>query len=101
MFHDIPKNLEILAEESAEIIDELFAMGKILSNVIKIKSKIVRFGMADQYPADGPDNRARLEQEIGDFLAMVDILTSNGVLTPAGLEMAKKTKLEKLQRWYR
>lgn len=85
-FADDQKNLEILAEEAAE--------------VIQVKSKIVRFGMLDIYPEHGETNQARLEQEVGDFLVMVDILKARGVLTDAGLDRAKRSKLEKLQRWY-
>lgn len=87
MFNDIPQNLEILAEECAE--------------VIRIKSKIVRFGIDDFHPKNEMSNRDALEQEVGDVLAMVDILVGNGVLTAAGLEAAKGRKLVKLEQWYR
>lgn len=86
-FSDIDQNLEILAEECAE--------------VIQIKAKIVRFGMDDVWPARGMSNREALEQELGDVLALVDILISNGVLSLDGLTAAKARKIEKLGRWYR
>lgn len=86
-FNDVAQNLEILAEECAE--------------VVQIKSKIVRFGLHDIHPAGGMDNRSRLEQELGDVLVMIDILTSNGILTATGLEAAKVRKLAKLEHWYR
>lgn len=86
MFDDVDKNLEILAEECAE--------------VIRIKSKIVRFGLCDHHPKNGAPNREALEQEVGDVLAMVEILISNGVLTEEGLQAAIVGKLERLKDWY-
>lgn len=86
-FSDVDQNLEILAEECAE--------------VIQIKSKIVRFGMDDVWPARGMSNREALEQELGDVLALVDILIGNGVLSLDGLTAAKARKIEKLGKWYR
>jgi hypothetical protein len=84
-FSNIPMNLEILAEECAE--------------VIQIKSKIVRFGIDDQHPKH-PPNRYRLEQEIGHVLAMVDILIANGVISEAGVTEGKLHKINKLSSWY-
>lgn len=86
-FSDIDQNLEILAEECAE--------------VIQIKSKIVRFGMDDVWPARGMSNREALEQELGDVLALAEVLIVNGVLSLDGLTAAKARKIEKMGRWYR
>jgi hypothetical protein len=94
VFDDDNKNIEILAEEAAEIIVEL---GKI----IQMKAKIYRFGLNFTHPKYGDTNRDHLEQEVGDFLAMVDVLKSRGIFTDAGIDLAKKRKLEKLQHWYR
>ena len=92
-FNDVPLNLEIMAEECAEVIKEL-------TDIIVIKSKIARFGMDDRHP-EYPSNRERLELEVGHLLAMIDILGENGVLTEAGLEKGKKHKRAKLKHWYR
>jgi len=72
-------NLEVLAEEAAE--------------VIQAKSKIIRFGFNEQ-------NCKRLETEIGDFLALVDILLDEKLISSNGLQEAKKAKLEKLVNYY-
>lgn len=85
-FNDINKNLEILAEECAE--------------VIQIKSKIIRFGMDDVHPNRGKSNREALEQELGDVLSMIDILIDNGVLDKENIRKAKHRKTEKLKEWY-
>lgn len=84
-FQDVNKNLEILAEECAE--------------VIQIKSKIVRFGLDDQHPTYAP-NRARLEQELGHLIAMKDILVNQGIISNEAIEEGRLHKLEKLERWY-
>lgn len=86
-FNDLTLNLEILAEEAAEII--------------QIKSKIVRFGLDDYHPKNGIVNRAKLEEEIGHFLAMVEILQIGGVINSLAVEAGKQAKFKKLPKWYR
>lgn len=85
MFKDTAKNLEILAEECAE--------------VIQAKSKIVRFGWDSSY-LDGTSNKTALEREIGDLLAMVDILCENETISRLCIAEYKQAKREKLKRWY-
>ena len=80
-------NLEILAEEAAE--------------VSQIKSKIIRFGLDDYHPKQKMVNRKKLEEEIGHFMAMVDILKHHGVITELGIENGKQAKFEKVPKWYR
>lgn len=84
-FTDTALNLEILAEECAE--------------VQQIKAKIYRFGLDDQHPTY-PTNRARLEEELGHVIAMVRILTHHGVITEAGIEKGVEHKMGKLHLWY-
>jgi NTP pyrophosphatase (non-canonical NTP hydrolase) len=82
------ENLEILAEECAE--------------VQQIKSKIARFGLDDVnvlHP-EGPTNRERLEQELGHIMAMVSILVAQGTISRDGIVAGEQHKLEKLYRWY-
>lgn len=85
-YPDHNKNLEILAEECAE--------------VIQIKSKIVRFGIDDYHPKNEFPNRRALEEELGHLIAMKDILIHNGLITAEGVEAGRLHKLEKLERWY-
>lgn len=82
----------ILAEEAAEVIE-------VLSRIIRIKSKAVRFGIDDFHPKNGAVNRISLEEEIGHFSAMVDILIKRGVLTELGINSAHDAKLKKLGDW--
>jgi NTP pyrophosphatase (non-canonical NTP hydrolase) len=68
----------ILGEEAAEVIQET--------------SKIIRFGL--------DENRLNnLEKEIGDMLAMIDLLESHGVIDSTRLEAAKHAKIVKLKHW--
>jgi NTP pyrophosphatase (non-canonical NTP hydrolase) len=80
----IEEALGILQEECAEVIVEV--------------SKIRRFGMDSTYN-DGPTQRERLEKEVGDVLAMVDILLDQGVLSKIGLAISIEDKKNKLKEW--
>ncbi len=89
MFDDINKNLGILQEECAE--------------VIVIASKALRFGLENCHP----DNNLRipncelLEKEMGDVLAMIEIVAGNDIgITLNGVTKARDRKLEKLKRFY-
>jgi NTP pyrophosphatase (non-canonical NTP hydrolase) len=45
-------------------------------------------------------NIQMLEEELGDLLAMVELITDNNVgITVEGLDMAKKNKFKKLKKW--
>lgn len=74
----------ITQEEAAEVIQEI--------------SKIFRFGIDDSH-RDGMTHRERLTTEVGDLLAMVDLLVDSRVLDPSMIEMAKQAKTDKLRRY--
>ena len=79
--------LEILAEECAEVIQE--------------KSKIFRFG-CNEYSWHDPalKHYEMLETELGDLLAMIELVQQSGMgVTVAGLEAAKQKKIEKVLNW--
>jgi hypothetical protein len=96
-YPDTALNLEILSEESAEVIAEMIAT---LSRVIRLKSKITRFGIDDHHPGNGAPNRQALETELGHLLAMIHCLTEHGVLDWKALNTARHEKVEKRTRWY-
>lgn len=85
-FDNLTVNLEILAEEASEII--------------QAKSKIIRFGLDDYHPKNGLPNRQKLEEEIGHFLAVVDILVQQRIITDKGIRKGKVGKLKKMFEWY-
>ena len=77
--------LDILQEECAEVIQAV--------------SKISRFGMDNLKPGKPKTNREHLEEELGDLLAMIDILCGKGVVELDNLRTAKLAKIEKLKKW--
>jgi NTP pyrophosphatase (non-canonical NTP hydrolase) len=77
--------MNILSEECAEVIQAV--------------SKCHRFGLNNFKPGKPKTNCEHLEEEIGDLLAMVDILVDIGVVDQVSLELAKKAKIEKLKQW--
>jgi hypothetical protein len=77
--------MDILQEECAEVIQAV--------------SKVSRFGIDNVKPGKPKTNREHLEEEIGDLLAMVDIMVEFSVISLDNLEVAKRAKIEKLKKW--
>lgn len=77
--------MSILQEECAEVVQAV--------------SKIFRFGFDGKHPESQQTNRQHLEEEIGDLLAMVDLLIINGVVEEAELNEARNRKFAKLRKW--
>jgi len=77
--------MDILQEEAAEVIQAV--------------SKIRRFGMDNTKPGTDCTNREHLEEELGDMLAMIDILLVNNIVSWSNLHQAKRAKIEKLEKW--
>ena len=77
--------MDILQEECAEVIQAV--------------SKISRFGIDNYKPGKPKTNREHLEEELGDMLAMIDILREMDVISWGNMEIAKKAKIEKLKQW--
>lgn len=86
MNDDTKEILTILQEECAEVIVEV--------------SKCFRFGPDQMMQGVHVTNIQRLEKELGDLLAMVELLVDNNVgVTNEGLEKAKQSKFKKLKHW--
>jgi NTP pyrophosphatase (non-canonical NTP hydrolase) len=81
----IEEALGILQEECAEVIVEV--------------SKIRRFGIDSVHYKTGQPHSAMLEAEVGDVLALVDILIEQGILNSEELALANERKKEKLKQW--
>lgn len=77
--------MDILQEECAEVIQAV--------------SKIRRFGMDNSKHGTGQTNKEHMEEELGDMLAMIDILMINNVISWGNLHTAKRAKIEKLKKW--
>ena len=79
--------------------DEIFSiLQEECAEVIQAISKCRRFGMDTNYAHRGT-NRQLLEAELGDVLAMIDLLIKNDEVNKSVLEIAKINKMEKLRRW--
>lgn len=77
--------LDILQEECAEVIVEV--------------SKCRRFGIDSIHHKTNIIHKEMLEQEIGDVLALVNILVEQGLLDQSKLDAAISNKIEKLKSW--
>jgi NTP pyrophosphatase (non-canonical NTP hydrolase) len=86
MNEDTREIILILSEECAEVAKEV--------------SKIMRFGPDQIKPGKDKTNIQVLEEELGDLLAMIELLVDKDIgVTTEGLELAKKAKFEKLKKW--
>jgi len=86
MNDDTKEILTILQEECAEVIVEV--------------SKCFRFGPDQMMEGMDVTNIQRLQKEIGDVQAMIELLVDNNVgVTTQGLKLAKKAKFKKLKQW--
>jgi len=77
--------MNILSEECAEVVVAV--------------SKCHRFGLDNYKPGKPKTNCEHLEEELGDMLAMIDILVDMQVISTKSLEIAKIAKIEKLKKW--
>ena len=70
------------------------------AEVTQAVSKVFRFGFDTRYPdTDSSSNRERLEEEVGDLLAMIDILVEKCIISDWNVNLARKMKREKLLKW--
>lgn len=76
--------LVITQEECAEVIQEI--------------SKIFRFGIDNQHK-DGITHQEKLENEVGDLLCMISLLTAHGIVRPDQIQLAVQNKQQKLKQW--
>ena len=77
--------LNITSEECAEVIQAI--------------SKINRFGLDNFKPGKPKTNQEHLEEELGDLLAMIDLLIDNKLVNKDGIEIARTAKHTKLKKW--
>jgi len=86
MNNDTSEILLILQEECAEVTQAI--------------SKCFRFGSNQIKPGKNRTNIDMLQEELGDLLAMVDLLVWQDIgIGWDSLNKAKKQKIEKLKQW--
>ena len=69
------------------------------AEVTQAISKCFRFGMDQIKPGKSKTNREHLEEELGDLLAMLHLLSDFGIVDIRNLEIAHMNKIEKLKQW--
>lgn len=77
--------MDILQEECAE--------------VIQMVSKCRRFGIDNTHLKAGMSNRAKLTEEIGDLMCMIELAQANGIVDKDEIQLASRNKAEKLKQW--
>lgn len=83
-----PKTKEILditQEECAEVVVAV--------------SKISRFGLDNYKPGKPKTNREHLEEEVGDLMAMIDLMVEHNIIDINSVDVARKAKKDKLKQW--
>ena len=69
------------------------------AEVTQAISKIFRFGFDSVHPVTLKSNQESLEEEVGDLLAMVDIMVEKCIISDTKLNEARQAKREKLKKW--
>ena len=81
-------------------IKEVFCIAQEeCAEVTQAISKIFRFGFDSRNPQTGKSNIQSLEEEVGDLLAMVDIMIEKCIISDSNVNAARKAKREKLKVW--
>lgn len=84
-------------------INVLMKLQEECAEVIQITSKLLFFGPNNWHPDDpNKTNTNLLEQELGDVLAMMDLVVETGIgITDGGLLKAKMAKFRKLAKYHK
>ena len=69
------------------------------SEVIQAASKIKRFGISNRKDGAELNNLQNLEMELGDVLALVDLVKDSLGITTEGLERARIAKMKRLSQY--
>ena len=71
------------------------------AEVTQAISKVFRFGFDSVWPVDDyvPDNRTKLQNEVGDLLAMIELMMERGIINEVQTYQACSRKKAKLKTW--
>jgi|TARA_B110000503_G_scaffold12105_1_gene16367 hypothetical protein len=84
-------------DETKEI---LLILQEECAEVSQAVSKCFRFGPDQVSPTSDKTNIQRLQEELGDLLAMIELLTDQNVgVSFAGMDVAIQAKFVKLKKW--
>lgn len=83
-----------------EEVKEIFCITQEeCAEVTQSISKVFRFGFESKHPVTNKTNRESLEEELGDLLAMIDILVQKCIVSDSNINLARHKKKEKLKVW--
>jgi len=86
-------------EPSEASRERLYVLAEELGEAQQIAMKVLRFGWHEFYTKVDATNKARLESELGDVLAMISLLIEKGDIGAPELLKARELKYEKLKRY--
>ena len=94
------ENLKFASEDDKDNNAILQILQEECAEVIQATSKVFRFVYRSSHP-DTPhkSNTDHLEEELGDVLAMIDLLSMHKVIDLNNLLVYKHAKIEKLRTW--
>jgi NTP pyrophosphatase (non-canonical NTP hydrolase) len=69
------------------------------AEVTQAISKVFRFGFDSRHPETFKSNMESLEEEVGDLLAMIDIMIEKCIISDTNVNTARAAKKEKLKTW--
>jgi len=67
------------------------------AEVIQAISKCFRFGFDDSY--EGETNQQKLETEVGDLMAMIELMVDKNIIDKYNVQVRTAAKKEKLKIW--
>ena len=67
------------------------------AEVVQAISKCFRFGFDDSY--ENETNQQRLEKEVGDLMAMIELMVDNDIVNRYNIQIQTVAKKEKLKVW--
>jgi NTP pyrophosphatase (non-canonical NTP hydrolase) len=80
--------------------EALLILQEECAEVIQAASKVFRFGTESRWPTEESGTTLEeLQMEVGQVLAMIDILTEQCVLSDTAINAARQYKKEKLKIW--
>ena len=70
------------------------------AEVTQAISKVFRFGLNERWPEPiNPTNKERLEEEVGDLLCMIEMMTEEEIIDASVVARAAQAKRAKLAKW--
>ena len=80
--------------------EALLILQEECAEVIQAASKVFRFGTESRWPTEESGTTLEeLQMEVGQVLAMIDILTEQCLLSDSAINEARQFKKEKLKIW--